>query len=122
MLGMTYFNSSIDALQVNKGDANNPQWVNLAEQTPIVKQTESSVAIAPNVLNKWGIIESLTITLATPQDSQRVNEYMIEFVSGTTPTTLTLPTSVKFPSAYSIEANKTYQISIINNIGLIVGV
>ena len=122
MLGMTYFNSSIDAFQVNKGDANNPQWVNLAEQTPIVEQTKSNVAIAPNVLNKWGTIESLTITLATPQDSKRVNEYMIEFISGTTPTTINLPTSVKFPSAYTIEANKTYQISIVNNVGLIVGV
>ena len=47
---------------------------------------------------------------------------MFEFISGSTPTVLTLPTSVKFPDDYEIEANKKYQISIVDNIGLIVGV
>ena len=47
---------------------------------------------------------------------------MFEFISGSTATVLTLPNSVKFPDDYEIEANKKYQVSIVDNIGLVVGV
>ena len=50
------------------------------------------------------------------------NEYMFEFVSGSTATVLSLPNNIQFPEDYEIEANKKYQISIVYNIGLIVGV
>lgn len=88
---------------------------------PIVNQTSSTASIAPGVLNVWGEVASLTITLATPTDNTIVNEYMIQFESGTTPTTLSLPSSVKWAEPcgdLSIESSRIYQISIINNIGL----
>ena len=47
---------------------------------------------------------------------------MFEFVSGETATTLTLPDTIKWAETPSIEANKIYQCSIVNNVGLIVGV
>lgn len=93
--------------------------VTVSTGIPIVTQTASSVSINPNCLNQWGEIATLTITLATPTDNTIVNEYMIEFTSGSTATTLSLPSSLSwYGLAPSIEANKTYQISIINNVGV----
>ena len=47
---------------------------------------------------------------------------MFQFDSGTTPTSLTLPNTVSWVETPTIEASKTYQVSIVNNIALIVGV
>jgi hypothetical protein len=46
---------------------------------------------------------------------------MFEFTSGTTPTTLNLPESVKWMGDNTIEASKTYQVSIVNNIAVLGG-
>ena len=86
---------------------------------PIVNHTASSVTISPGVYNLWGTIQSLSLGLAVPEDDTVLNEYMIEFTSGSTPTTLSLPSTIKWAEAPSIEANATYQISIINNLGII---
>ena len=78
-------------------------------------------ALTPNVLHKWGTMTSLTISaLATPSDETIVNEYLIEFTSGSTATVLSLPSSIVWAETPDIEANATYQISIINNLGIIV--
>ena len=87
---------------------------------PVVNQTASTVSIEPNVLNLWGEMAALTITLATPTDSTVVNEYMGQFTSGSTPTEFTYPSTVIWSEEPSIEANSTYQFSIINNLGIIV--
>lgn len=48
------------------------------------------------------------------------NEYLIQFTSGTTATTLSLPDTVKWANenAISIESGKTYSISILNNLAV----
>ena len=84
--------------------------------------SSTTLSIAPNVLHKWGTVSTLTITLTAPTDTSVYNEYMIQFTSGSTPTTLSVPSTVKWVSEPMIEANKTYQISIVDNIGLIIGV
>lgn len=93
-------------------------------RTYIVEHTTEETTIAsltPNVLHKWGTMASLTISaLATPSDNTIVNEYMIEFTSGSTPTVLSLPNTIVWAETPNIEANATYQISIINNLGIIV--
>lgn len=86
---------------------------------PVQSQTAASAEILPNILNLWGEVASLTITLATPTDATIVNEYMIQFTSGSTATTLSLPSTITWVSVPSISANTTYQISIINNLGVI---
>ena len=83
--------------------------------------SDTTFALTPNILHVWGTVTSLTLTLATPTDSTIVNEYMIQFESGSTATTISLPSSVEWAEscgALSVEASKTYQISIVNNIGL----
>ena len=93
-------------------------------RTYIVEHTteETTIdALTPNVLHKWGTMTSLIISaLATPSDETVVNEYMIEFTSGSTATALSLPSSIVWAETPNIEANATYQISVINNLGIIV--
>lgn len=43
---------------------------------------------------------------------------MFSFTSGATPTVLTLPSSVQWANELTVEANKRYEISIVDNIGL----
>lgn len=76
--------------------------------------------LQPNVLYKFGEVSSLTVTLAAEVGGE-YNEYMFEFVSGETPTTLSLPETIKWSGgeAPTIEVSKTYQISIVNNLALI---
>lgn len=85
----------------------------------VVDQTDSVVTIQPNVLNVWGEVESLDITLAEPTDNTIVNEYMAQFTSGATATSLTLSSDIKWMATPNIQSNKTYQLSIINNLGVI---
>lgn len=85
---------------------------------PIVQQTETTVEIAPNVLNIWGEVTNLNITFAEAA-AKNVNEYMFQFTSGETATTLELPSGIKWLSTPNIQPNKTYQVSIINNLGVI---
>lgn len=68
----------------------------------------------------FGEKETLTITLAST-DNNYYHEYMFEFTSGTTPTTLSLPEDVKWIGESTIEASKTYQVSIVNNIAVMGG-
>lgn len=76
--------------------------------------------IQPNKLYKFGECTSLTVTLAA-EIPDIYNEYMFEFVSGATPTTLNLPETVKWIETPTVEANKTYQVSIVNNLAVIGG-
>lgn len=86
-----------------------------------VAMTELVATIEPNKYYKWGEVASLDITLGTPV-SNYLNEYLFEFKSGATPTTLTLPETIKWATNNTIDSNKTYQVSIVNNIGVIAGV
>ena len=78
--------------------------------------------IESNKFYKFGEVSSLNITLAAITDTSVLNEYMFEFVSGATATTLTLPNAVKWLETPTIEANKIYQCSIVDNIGVLLGV
>jgi hypothetical protein len=82
--------------------------------------TEDAKEIQPNRYYIFGEKQNLTITLAEGEEG-KLNEYMFEFTSGTTPTTLTLPESVKWIGSNTIEASKTYQVSIVYNIAVLGG-
>jgi hypothetical protein len=85
----------------------------------VVDQSATTATIQPNVLNVWGDVATLDITLATPSDTSIVNEYMVQFTSGATATTLILPDTIQWLSEPTIKPNATYQISIINNLAVI---
>lgn len=93
-----------------------------ANKISVVQSSASTIEINSNTFYKFGEVASLTITLASITDNTIYNEYMFEFVSGTTATTLTLPSSIKWLETPTIDANKIYQCSIVDNVGLLVGV
>ena len=81
---------------------------------------DTTFALTPNVFHGWGEVEALNLTLAS-ETSGVLNEYMLQFTSGTMATVLTLPETVKWISDSTIEAGKTYQVSIINNLAVLGG-
>lgn len=75
--------------------------------------TDTAVELEPNKLYIFPEMAELTLTLAEPTDTGIANEYHVVFRSGATATTLTLPNTVKLPSGFSVDANKIYEISIL---------
>jgi len=99
-------------------DAVNPAVVNHGT-------SDTTYSITPNVLHIWGEVASLTLTLATPSDNTIENEYKFRFESGSTATTLSLPVSVVYDESKGDlipEADKIYEVSIVDNIALWIAV
>lgn len=105
-----------------KALTDNGQYAEFAKPTKVVSGGSGTVSkeLSPNTFYKFGEVITLAITFAR-EESGIENEYKFEFVSGSTPTTLSLPASVKWNGgkAPTIEASKTYQISVVNNFALI---
>lgn len=104
-----------------KALTDNGQYAEFAKPTKVESGGSGTVTkqIKPNTFYKFGECSSLTITLGA-EESGIVNEYMFEFVSGSTATTLSVPDTVKWSggSAPTMEASKTYQVSIVNNLAV----
>lgn len=83
--------------------------------------SDTTLALIPNILHVWGEVTELSLTLANPTDTTVANEYLFQFTSGATATTLTLPDTIKWLETPSIESDKVYQVSILNNCGTILG-
>lgn len=82
---------------------------------PMESHTEATLEITPNVMHVWGEMAALTITLGAEVEG-RANEYLFQFSSPATATTLTLPSTLMWANGEALapEANKTYQVSIVN--------
>lgn len=82
------------------------------------------ITIQPNIFYDFGQADSLTIGLADIANISQYNEYMFQFESGATPTTLSVgggSQEIKWIGDHTIEANKTYQVSIVNNLAVMGG-
>lgn len=119
--------SSADLANVAYGDSISqvPEGVDLQLEnvTYVIDKTSdtstNTFEIAPNKMYMFGTRESLTITLAAPSDNTIVNEYMFQFTSGSTATTLNVPASVVWLKDPDIQTGKKYAVSIENNLGII---
>ena len=80
--------------------------------------SDTTFTLTPNCLHVWDEVGSLTLTIGD-EIAGVSNEYIFQFTSDTEPTTLILPDSIKFNSDFSVEANKIYQISILNGLGTV---
>lgn len=113
-----------DFLKVKEVDENGvpTAWetVDIVTQYPIVNMTEPTAEILPNHFYRWGEVASLSLTIA-PEIEGVASEFLFGFVSGETATELTLPESVKWAVEPNIEAGKTYQVSILNGLAVIIG-
>ena len=80
------------------------------------------MSLSPNIYyrNTSTSLTSLTISLGNVTDNTIINEYFIEFTTSSNGTTISLPNTIKWANGEipTFEANTTYQISIINNLGV----
>ena len=85
--------------------------------------TSSSMTLSPNIYyrNTSTSLSTLTITLGSVSNSNIINEYFVEFTISSSGTTVSLPSTIKWANgeAPTFEANTTYQISIVNNLGVV---
>ena len=89
---------------------------------PLETTTVSSKTLSPNKYYKWtNSLSSITITLETPSNSNILNNYMFEFTVSEIGCTLIVPDTIKWLNGVApvLEATKTYQISIINNLATV---
>lgn len=91
---------------------------------PVVEVSGTSVALTANqfTILTTGQTSTLTVTLNAVEDDTVYNEYMMQFFTGSTAPTVSFPNIVMWEETPVIEASKAYQVSIVNNVGLIVGV
>lgn len=78
-----------------------------------------SKTIYPNKYYVWGEVSSLDITLLNYQDDSFAQEFLFQFTSGATPTTLSIDANIQWANGIEPipKSNKTYQISIVNGLG-----
>lgn len=85
--------------------------------------TATSMTLTPNVYhrNTNTNLSSLVITLGEITDSTILNEYFVEFTTRTAGTTISLPSNIKWVNGETpiFDANCTYQVSIVNNLGVV---
>ena len=105
-----------DGTNVDAGKVVGENGLDGASGVPVrVEKTaaDTVVELEPNKLYIFPEMSSLTYTLATPADATVANEYHFIFTSGSTATQLVNPEGVKVPDNMSIESNKVYEISIL---------
>lgn len=78
--------------------------------------SDTTFELTPNTFHVWDEMTTLNLTLGA-EASGIANEYLFQFTSPSTPTSLTLPDDIKFSEDLVIEANKIYQISILKGLG-----
>ena len=103
--------------------ANNRTVENISN---IVWENSGSCEIQPN---KYYIVEQLSgktitifdIMMISPTDTSIVNEYFIQFTTPSNGATLVMPGNIKWLNNETpiLQPNKTYQLSIINNLAII---
>ena len=89
----------------------------------LITSTSSSMALSPNIYyrNTSTSLSTLTITLGSISNSNIINEYFVEFTTSSSGTSVSLPSTIKWANgeAPTFEASTTYQISIVNDFGIV---
>lgn len=82
-----------------------------------LRTSNTTKSISPNVFYVWDEVPSLTLTFAEGA-SGVANEYLFQFTSGATATTLSLPDDIKWANDTppTIEPNMIYQVSILKGL------
>ena len=94
---------------------------NPVDFTRIFEPIEVETSIYPNILNRWGRLNALTIQSFQGAQDGYVNEYMLEFTVSGDSFVLTLPEGVRWLEEPTWEYGYTYQVSIIDNLAVFAG-
>ena len=85
---------------------------------PTIQMTAASTAIDPNKVYIWGEMSAITITALNAGEQGVANVYFLEFYSGATATTLTLPASVTDVRG-AVGSSQIVNVAIFNNVAYI---
>lgn len=98
------------------------EYVDIAGRK-IVKPSSTTFTLEPNKFYTFGTVSTLNITLGAEIEGV-TNEFSFEFSTGSSisSSNFVFPSSVKWVVSPTIEANKIYHVSILRNVGVIVGV
>ena len=80
---------------------------------------DTTFSLRPNIMEVWGVVPELNLSLAPAIDAEFVTEYLFEFTCPADKgTSLNLPAELKWYNDYVVvpEAGKTYQASIVNHV------
>lgn len=80
--------------------------------------SDTTFTLTPNTFHVWNEVASLDLSFGS-ETSGVANEYLFQFTSGATATTLTLPDDIKWANDItpSISENMIYQISVLKGLG-----
>ena len=119
------YKGTVTGVKIN-GTTKNPSSgvVNLGYiNKQLITSTSSSMTLSPNIYyrNTSTSLSTLTITLGSVSNSNIINEYFVEFTTSSSGTTVSLPSTIKWANGETptFEASTTYQISIVNNLGIV---
>ena len=123
----SYVDTAIDDIKVNVDNVSKTPSNGVVDLGYINKQliisTVSTMTLSPNIYyrNTNTSLSTLTITLGSISNSNIINEYFVEFTTSSSGTTVSLPSTIKWANgeAPTFEANTTYQISIVNDLGIV---
>lgn len=85
----------------------------------VTVSTTGSVSQALDAGKMYHFTGSLTALTITLNAASGIAQYHFDFTSGSTAPTVTLPNTVKMPDGFTVEANKRYEIDILNNYGVV---
>lgn len=89
---------------------------------PLQEETETTLALTPNVYHQWGEVASLNLTFQEGANPEIVDEYVFQFTSpAQNPTVLTLPESVRWIGDSEIQTGLTYVVTVVNNLAVLGG-
>ena len=118
----------IEALQTSKADLVDgkvpeeqlPEWVAHSNPSPypIVRPQKS---LDPEKYYEFGMVDELDIKLAAVNDGY-AHEYFFEFTPSSNFTEIKISPKVEWPYGHAVEIGKTYQVSILRGMGVMVGV
>lgn len=109
------------ALSFPNGFISAVEAIETAQWTEQTVSTAGAVtqAIDPYVIYHFtGALTALTITLNTPASGQ-IAHYHFDFNCGSTAPTVTIPNTVTMPDSNSFDADKHYEVDILNNYGAV---
>lgn len=76
---------------------------------------DTTFALTPNTFHVWDEVASLDLLFAE-ETAGVANEYLFQFASGTTATTLTLPDGLKWTNELIISPNTIFQVSVLKGL------
>lgn len=106
------YRTAADQDLIDAGKADKVSEITVADDGAVTQ-----ALAAGTVYHFTGALTALTLTLAAPAAGQRA-QYHLDFVSGATAPTVTIPQSVTMPDGWSVEASTRYEIDVLDGYGV----